>query len=221
MELRNSIKTFNICTTRVIVEAELGKANRLWSETPKNNEKIMQLPWNTSNHVHRHNYTLVTALYVGDKILPTLMVNLLGTNKIHTNDQMISQFARSSQMWFVSAEYVSRFIGAADVRRYNFFFHCTWYHRRGWRSHLNEWILKYWLGVRPHGKEVQFIASHNYQVNLYISVAIFCCHNFYDSLSHISRCLWSTWPYLRCRFIFDGPSDKKGSKMNWHRSFCT
>lgn len=82
----------------------------------------MQLPWNTSKHVHRHNYTLVTALYVGDKILPSLMVNLLGTNKIHTNDQMISQFARSSQMWFVSAEYVSRFIGAADVRRDNFTF---------------------------------------------------------------------------------------------------
>lgn len=147
----------------------------------------MQLPWNTSKHVHRHNYTLVTALYVGDKILPSLMVNLLGTNKIHTNDQMISQFARSSQMWFVSAEYVSRFIGAADVRRDNFiFFHCTWYHRRRLMVALKRMDTQI-LTLRPSPRK----GSSIYCITQLPSQPLYFGRNFL-----LSQLLWFSFPHF-------------------------
>lgn len=68
--------------------SRIGKSKSAVKWNSKNNWKIMQLPWNTSKHVHRHNYTLVSQLYVGDKILPSLTVNLLGTNK-RSDDQPI------------------------------------------------------------------------------------------------------------------------------------
>lgn len=218
MELKNSIKTFNICTTRVIVDARIGKSKSAvkWNSEKQRKKLCNCLEIHRSTCIATNTLARYSPLYVGDKILPSLMVNLLGTNKTQTIrwSANLHGVRRCDSSRRSSSHVLLELLLMSDVY---FIAHDT--DEVDSRTKPNGYLnidSAFVPTERKFNLLHHTITKSTFKIKFGRNIFL-CCHNFYDSLSHILRRLWSTWPFLR---IFSSSSDENGSKVNSHRRFA-